>query len=93
MGLESQESLDMLFKKYWHPTTLNLLCWPVVDHGHHLASVIGSEVHSSWASEKATVPLTNQSNSWSVDDWSKMFDVFDENLFKATHIRRFKSSF
>jgi hypothetical protein len=42
--------------------------------------VIGSEVHATRVSEKATVPLTNQSYNWSVDNRSKLVDVFYENL-------------
>jgi hypothetical protein len=48
--------------------------------------VIGSEVHATRVSEKATVPLTNQSYNWSVDNRSKLVDVFYENLLKPTQV-------
>jgi hypothetical protein len=53
---------------------------PVVDHGHHLPSILGTEVHPTGASEQTAVVFADEADSWSVYDGREILDVVDQHL-------------
>ena len=56
---------------------LYLLCWPVVNHRHHLPLILCTEIHPAGSSEQTTVILTDQADSGSVYYRCKILDIVD----------------
>ena len=71
-ALVTKEHL-ILFKIVCVP--LYLLCWPIVNHRHHLPLILCTEVHPTRTPEQTTVVLTDQANSRSVYYRREILDI------------------